>query len=84
MAVRLAVHVYCNIFFGKYVEKWETIEKLPHLRYDYIIMFVFYHHSEPKCLSPYSDRLYVAEQGLIPRLFIHLCPYWLFNPTASY
>jgi hypothetical protein len=69
--VSLAVHVFCNIFYGKYVKKWEAVKKLPYWRHDYIIVFVFYHHGEPQFLSPYSDRLYVAEQGLIPRLLIH-------------
>jgi len=46
-----------------------------------MIVFVFYYHCEPEFLSPYSDRLYVAAQDLIPRLLIHSCPYWLFNST---
>jgi len=30
MMMSLDVHVFCNIFFGEYVEKWETVEKLPY------------------------------------------------------
>jgi len=74
MVVSLDVLVFCNIFFGEYVEKWETT-KITLQGHDYIIVFLSYYHCEPQFHSPYTDRLYVPEQGLIPRLPIHSCLY---------
>jgi hypothetical protein len=56
MVVSLTVHVFCNIFFGRYVEKKENVEKFSYLRCDCIMVSVFY-HVEAECLSPYSDWL---------------------------
>jgi hypothetical protein len=48
---------FATYFFGKYVAKRENVEKLSYLRYDCIIVWIFYHHGEPECLSPDIDRL---------------------------
>ena len=72
--------VFQHIFW-KVCWRVGNYRKINNLGHDYIIVFVFYYHCEPEFLIPYSDSLYVAEQGLIPRLLIHSCPYWLFNST---